>query len=81
MTAGAQGDEIHRGIVAEFTSRASVMDLKVCETAAVLAAPPIPLKHLPPQSPIETWAELEPRPLGARSIHEAVRSCARNSTF
>ena len=81
MTAGAQGDEIHRGIVAKFTSRARVVDLKVCETAAVLAPPPIPLKHLPPQSPIASWAELESRPLETRSFHEAVRICWRNSSF
>jgi len=56
MTAGAQGDEIQFGIVTKLAPRADVVHLKFCKTAAVLAPPPIPLKHLPPQSPIASWA-------------------------
>src|SRR5271169_2320365 len=81
MTARAQGDEIHFSIVTEMAPRVAVVNLKVCTTAAVLAPPPIPLENLAPQFSIGSWAELEPRPLGTRSIHEAVRICSRNSTF
>ena len=73
--------EICFRVVPQMTSRIYVMHFEVNTRTAVLAPPPVPLEHLAPQFPIACWAELDPRPLGARSIHEAVRSCSRNSTF
>ena len=43
MTPGAEGDEVGLGVVSESASRADVVDLEVGRTAAVLAAPAIPL--------------------------------------
>ncbi len=46
MTAGAEGDEDLLGVVAQSPPRVDVVDLEVDRTAAVLAAPAIPLQHL-----------------------------------
>jgi hypothetical protein len=81
MAADAQGDEIHFAIVTKLTSRAEMVHLEVRCASTVLAAPSIAVKHLAPQFPIRSRAKLEPRPLGARAIHETFRICSRNSTF
>ncbi len=46
MTAGAEGEEVGFGVVAEAAPGMDVVDLKVGRPAAVLAAPAIPLQHL-----------------------------------
>ena len=48
MTAGAQSNEIGFGIVSEQTSRFDVVNLKLDETSAILAAPAIALEYLAP---------------------------------
>jgi hypothetical protein len=81
MASRAQSDEIRFGIVTKLASGADVVHLKIGSAPAVLATPPIALKYPAPEFSIGYWAELEPRSLGARSIHEALRICSRNSIF
>jgi hypothetical protein len=69
------------GIVTKLASRVDVVHMKIGSTSAVVAAPPIALEYLAPQFPIRSWAEFEPRLLGARSIHVVFRICSRNSSF
>jgi hypothetical protein len=81
MANGAQSDEVQFGIVTKLASEADVVHLKIGNTATVLAAPAIALEYPAPEFPIGYWAEFEPRSLGARSNHEALLTCSRNSTF
>ena len=81
MAYTAQGDDIFIRIASQKATRLNVMDLQILGTSASLAAPAIALEYPAPEFPIGYWAELEPRSLGARSIHEALLSCSRNSTF
>ena len=46
VTAGAKGDEVWLGIVAQSASWLNVVNLKVGRPTAVLAAPAVPVQNL-----------------------------------
>ena len=48
MTVGAQCDEIGVGVVSEAAARFDMVNLKLDETSAILAAPAIALEYLAP---------------------------------
>ncbi len=53
----AQGEQILLGIVAQTAAWVEVMNLELGRTAAVLAAPPVPLQYLLAQLTIGLWVE------------------------
>ncbi len=83
VASGAEGDEVWLGVVAQPASGVDVVDLEVGRSAAVLAAPAVPLQHLLAQLTIGFWVEAEPGPGSAReqASHEAFLSCSRNCCF
>ncbi len=78
MTPGAEGDEVLLGVVSQSASWLNVVDLEVGRTAAVLAAPAIPLQHLLAQLTIGFWVEPEAGPAREQASHEAFLSCSKN---
>ena len=62
MTAGAEGDEVLLGIVAQSAPGVDVVDLKFGHPAAVLAAPAISLQHLLAELAIRVRVEAQPGP-------------------
>ncbi len=46
MTAGAEGNEVGLGIVAQAAPGVDVVDLEIRRSAAMLAAPAVPFQHL-----------------------------------
>ncbi len=78
MTAGAEGDEVGLGIVAQSPPRVDVVDLEVGRAAAGLAAPAIALQHLLAQLTMGLRVEAKPGPPRAQASHEAFLSCSRN---
>jgi hypothetical protein len=69
----AQGDQVlflvATGLAAEF----EVVYLQVLHASANLAAPAVPLQHLPMQFAIAGRIESESRALAAERLHEAFR--------
>ncbi len=78
MTAGAEGDEVGLGIVAQSPPRVDVVDLEVGRAAAGLAAPAIALQHLLAKSTVGLGVEAEPGAAREQESHEAFLSCSKN---
>ena len=78
MTAGAKRDEVLFGIGSQLTPRVDVVGLEVDRTAAVLAAPAIPLQHLVAELAVRVWVKAEPGPAQDRTSHEAFLNCSKN---
>ncbi len=78
VASGAEGDEVWLGVVAQPASGVDVVDLEVGRSAAVLAAPAVPLQHLLAQLTIGFWVEPEPGAAREQASHEAFLSCSKN---
>jgi hypothetical protein len=81
MADRAEGDEILFVILSEEAPPVEVMHLEILRSATALAAPPIPLEHLPTEFAIRTGIELHPRASRPELAHEAFRICLRKSAF
>ncbi len=78
VAAGAEGDEVLFGVVAEGAPRVDVVDLEVGTPAAALAAPPIALQHLLAKSTVGLGVEAKPGPPWVQASHEVFLSCSKN---
>ncbi len=79
VTAGAEGDEVLLGVVAQSASWVDVVDLEVGRAAAALAAPAVALQYLLAQLTIGLRLKAEPGAAVDQTSHEALLSCSRNS--
>ncbi len=78
MTAGAEGNQVGLGIVAQSAPGVDVVDLKIGHPATVLAAPAVSLQHLLVQLTIGLRVEPEAWTVQAQASHEAFLSCSKN---
>ena len=81
MAARAQGDEILLRVIPEPTPRPKVMHFQLVGTAAVLAPPSIPVKHLPMELLVRFLGQAETRAPGPRPAHADFRSRAEKVCF
>ncbi len=78
MAPGTQSNQILLGIISQAAALTDMVDLKIGRSAAVLAAPAVPLQHLLAQLTIGFWVEPEPGAAREQASHEAFLSCSRN---
>ncbi len=78
MTAGAEGDEVLLGVVAEAAPGVDVMNLEVGRAATALAAPAIPLQHLVAELAVRVRVEAEAGAAQEQASHETFLSCSKN---
>ena len=78
VTAGAKGDEVWLGIVAQTAAQVEVMNLEFGRMPAVLAAPAVPLQHLLAELVVRFWVEAEAWAVWEKASHEAFLNCSKN---
>jgi hypothetical protein len=74
VTSDAQCDEVFFKVRPEGASITNVMDLKIGQTPARLAAPPISLEHLAAESLVRGCVRSKPRPFAPHGLHDVVRN-------
>ncbi len=78
VTAGAKGDEVWLGIVAQTAAQVEVMNLEFGRMPTALAAPAIALQYLLAKSTVGLRVEAKPGAAREQASHEAFLSCSRN---
>ena len=75
---GTQSNQILLGIISQAAALTDMVDLKIGNPAAMLAAPAIALQHLLAKSTVGLGVEAEPGAAREQASHEAFLSCSRN---